>query len=45
MGCLPSINRRILVAAGLDASNPRLLVTWHTFLELYCTFEGGKIDL
>ncbi len=43
-GSLPHINRRILVAIGLDIESHSAVVNWHTFMELYCIFEAGKIE-
>lgn len=44
VGSLAEINKRILVAIGLDIENQNALVTWPTFLELYCIFEAGRIE-
>lgn len=38
---LPHINKRILVAIGLDIQNSHALVTWQHFLDLFCIFESG----
>ncbi len=43
-GSLPHINRRLLVAIGLDIESPNVLVSWETFLELYCIFEAGRVE-
>jgi hypothetical protein len=33
-----------LVAVGIDIENPHSRVDWHTYLELYCIFEAGKVE-
>lgn len=43
-GCLPHINKRILVAQGLDVQSSHITVNWSAYLELYCIFEAGQID-
>jgi len=41
---LPHINKRILVAIGLDIQNSHALVTWQHFLDLFCIFESGQVE-
>jgi hypothetical protein len=41
---LPHVNKRILVAIGLDIQNANAMVNWENFLDLYCIFESGSVD-
>ena len=43
-GCLPKIIERILIAHGLDIESSNAVINWHTYLELYCIFEAGKME-
>jgi len=43
-GCLPQIVERILVANGLDIESSNAMITWETYLQLYCIFEAGKME-
>jgi hypothetical protein len=43
-GCSPRIIERILVAHGLDIDSSNAVINWHTYLELYCIFEAGKME-
>lgn len=43
-GCLPQIVERILVAHGLDIESSNAMISWNTYLELYCIFEAGKME-
>jgi hypothetical protein len=38
---MPEIAIRVLSATGLDVSNPTTVVSWESFLKLYCMFETG----
>ena len=42
--CLKHIGERILKAAGIDISNPKVQICWQQFLELHCTFKQGRIS-
>ena len=42
--CLKHISERILKAAGIDISNPKVQICWQQFLELHCTFKQGRIS-
>ena len=44
-GCLPDIVERILKAHGLDIDSPNTAIDWQRYLDLYCIFEAGKMDL
>ena len=34
----------MLIITGLDVHNPNVLVTWQTFLDLFCVFEADKVN-
>lgn len=42
---MPDIVERILKAHGLDIESPNTAIDWQRFLDLYCIFEAGKMDL
>ena len=35
----------MLRAAGVDIEAKNARVGWETYLQLYCMFEGGRVDL
>lgn len=44
-GVLSSVKTRLLQAVGIDPANSTSLVSWLAFLQLYCIFESGELDV